>query len=293
MPTPHGSSVGVRAKGGWEVFLCTWPLSSGCGNKDEVTFQSSLTEQTGLPLSPAGGSANKRWYSHTHSHTCLPKSFWSSIKRFLYCADKSFAVYTLLMHLFCLCRRPRLNAFLFHRLTHEAPVFSCRLDCSSIISAKAAAVTWLKQLLVCCTEVYSLESHIKMLARHNYFEYLISNNFLVLKRSSIISPSLCYSMLLNVTHYWMTFNIVIHCRTTVGQRVSTGLLQQQPWVWCWSGVQGAGAPKRSTAKRSSSFSLSRHVFTLFLSCLLTGFFVGHRVTACSFCEANWETVHDC
>lgn len=34
------------------AFLMPWLLRRGCGNSDEVTNQSSLTMQTGLPLSP-------------------------------------------------------------------------------------------------------------------------------------------------------------------------------------------------------------------------------------------------
>lgn len=67
--TPWRVWADRKAKDGQVVFLWTWLLRSGWGNNEEVTFQSSLTMQTGLPLSPVGQRhCGSKILLRTHTH---------------------------------------------------------------------------------------------------------------------------------------------------------------------------------------------------------------------------------
>lgn len=69
LPSPSRFWASGKAKDGSVAFLRTWLFRSGWGNNDEVTNQSSLTMQTGLPFSPVGKrKAQYSQFSHTHTH---------------------------------------------------------------------------------------------------------------------------------------------------------------------------------------------------------------------------------
>lgn len=74
LPSPQRVGARGKLKGRRAVSLRMWLLRSGWGNNDVVTFQSSLTMQISLPLSPVSSRGKKHTHTHTHitcTHTSM------------------------------------------------------------------------------------------------------------------------------------------------------------------------------------------------------------------------------